>query len=227
MCVTAEPSPALMWVLLMPASPPLQDIIQRGQKVTRVCWSISCLFDWLTRTTLNPIIKITAAEGSAARSAASESFTPPCKKAGLKPSGDVHHKCLFVGSSSYLWDLKEKGQWGGGTWLWGSKTKRGEGAGSQWRLFCSHESVSERTPMQLCQLALPSFNPPKHTHPHTHMSILLWTPNLTTHNLFSVLPFVPIGSLRGLQACDSLCASTSARISSLCVCTRACLFDSQ
>ena len=50
-----------------------------------------------------------------------------------------------------------------GSWLWGSKP--GEGRESLWRLFCSHGSVSERTPMQLRQLAL---NPSTHTHTHTH-----------------------------------------------------------
>lgn len=69
----------------------------------------------------------------------------------------------------------EKGQRGGvQTWKMAvrERTQRGEGEQSRWRLFCSHGSVSECTPMQLRQLVLPCLNPPLPPR-HTHSSKLL------------------------------------------------------
>lgn len=146
----------------------------------RVC---VCLFDWLTSLIWTiKSVPVLRHEGYDGWSFTSQHLLPPppvpLTTSTLKEkrkNADVlglfllfdsaHPPCFITLPGS------EEGQWEGsarGSLLWGSKP--GEGRESLWRLFCSHGSVSERTPMQLRQLAL---NPPTHTHTHTTSSKLL------------------------------------------------------
>lgn len=61
----------------------------------------------------------------------------------------------------------------------GVNPERGRGAPSRWRLFCSHGSVSERTPMQLRQLAPLCLTAPTHPHNWLHTCALTCFPPYT------------------------------------------------
>lgn len=138
-------------------------------------WVHTCLFDWLTLLSF---------------------FMWTIKsKAGLKREGlTADHSPLSVSllfmKRSQLWPLYSvylvqpvcglrkdvEGEFSIGRCLWGNETHSGEGDGRQGRLFCSLGSVSEHTPMQLRQLALPCLNPrpppqlTTHAHMRTHTS---------------------------------------------------------
>lgn len=136
-----------------------------------------CLFDWLTLLA-SPIwtIKSAFVLRQGWYDGWSLFFLPPprLRSPDLDPKKREREKktpdvffFLFLFSTSYRFNPA--------AWLWG-RTVRGSAeeavckgvnparGGSRWRLFCSHGSVSESTPMQLHQLAPTHHTLTTHTH---------------------------------------------------------------
>lgn len=140
--------------------------IERGRKVMCVC---VCLFDWLTLLTSLiwtiksvPVLRHKGYDGWSFTSQ-HLSLLPYPPTHALDPQKEKIQMLSFYRVSLLSLCLKifEEGQW------W-SKPREG----SLHLLFCSHWSVSECTPMQLCQLSLICLNPPLTMHTRLHYILL-------------------------------------------------------